>query len=124
MPNLTKLVLLPPPETVNRGLSRLRNEVMLELIGVPGTVPNPGETCGNITNDKLRGILEKRNIANLQFSTRGPGIVLCSKRSSGMSVGRIRSCSISAAPTARSAAARSETMVVAVRGQTMRGAWL
>ena len=73
MVNLAQLVPLPRPEMVNQGLSLLREQVMLDLIGVPGTPPNPGETCGRVTNDKLLGMLEKRNIAHLQFATVGPG---------------------------------------------------
>ena len=76
MANLAKLVPLPPSNQVNQGLSRLRESTALRLLGVPGTIPDPGETCGTLTNANLRAMIEKRNIAKLQFSVRGPRIVL------------------------------------------------
>ncbi|MBS1211999.1 MAG: peptidoglycan-binding domain 1 protein [Proteobacteria bacterium] len=76
MTNLAQLVPLPPVSSVNRGLSRLRESVMLELFGVPGDPPQPGETCGRLTNTKLLSLLQARRIANLQFAIRAPGVVL------------------------------------------------
>lgn len=76
MTNLAQLVPLPPISSVNRGLSRLRESVMLELLGVPGDPPQAGEKCGRLTNCKLQGLLQSRRIANLQFRSRAPGAVL------------------------------------------------